>query len=162
MVNPSIKTHTVDMNPKKRIALIAHDYRKDDLLDWVSQHREKLEKHELFGTGTTGGLIADKLGLEIHRFMSGPLGGDLQIGAAIAENKIDMLIFFWDPIQPQPHDVDIKALLRIAVVYNVPMACDRSSADFMISSPLLEGTYGRYVVDYSQRLKELSAINLGE
>src|SRR5690625_1077624 len=162
MVNPSIKTHTVDMNPKKRIALIAHDYRKDDLLDWVSQHREKLEKHELFGTGTTGGLIADKLGLEIHRFMSGPLGGDLQIGAAIAENKIDMLIFFRDPIQPQPHDVDIKALLRIAVVYNVPMACDRSSADFMISSPLLEGTYGRYVVDYSQRLKELSAINLGE
>src|SRR5690625_7280021 len=103
MVNPSIKAHTVDMNPKKRIALIAHDYRKDDLLDWVSQHREKLEKHELFGTGTTGGLIADKLGLEIHRFMSGPLGGDLQIGAAVAGNTRDKMVLLWCPRQSRPH-----------------------------------------------------------
>jgi len=154
--NPSIVDHTLTMNEQKNIALIAHDYRKEDLLDWAEYNKDILENHRLFGTGTTGGLIAEKIGLDVHRFMSGPLGGDLQIGAAIAENKIDMMIFFWDPLQAQPHDVDVKALLRIAVVYNVPVACNRSSADFMITSTLLEEPYKRFLVDYGKRLKELS------
>lgn len=153
---PSIVDHTLTMGERKNIALVAHDYRKEDLIDWAEYNKDILEKHQLFGTGTTGGLIADKIGLDVHAFMSGPLGGDLQIGAAIAENKIDMLIFFWDPLQAQPHDVDVKALLRIAVVYNIPVACNRSSADFMISSSLLEKPYKRFLVDYGKRLKELS------
>jgi len=156
--DPSIVGHTLTMKPKKRIALVAHDYRKEDLLDWTEFNKDKLKNHELFGTGTTGGLIAEKLGLKVHRFMSGPLGGDLQIGAAIAETKIDILIFFWDPLQPQPHDVDVKALLRIAVVYNIPVACDRSSADFIISSTLLEEPYKRFLVDYGKRLKQLNQV----
>ncbi|MEX0769885.1 MAG: methylglyoxal synthase [Balneolaceae bacterium] len=154
--DPSIVGHTVTMESKKRIALVAHDYRKEDLLDWAEYNKDILKVHELFGTGTTGGLIADKLGLDVHRFMSGPLGGDLQIGAAIAETKIDIMIFFWDPLQPQPHDVDVKALLRIAVVYNIPVACDRSSADFIISSTLLDKPYKRFLVDYGARLNELN------
>ncbi len=154
--DPSIVDHTLTMGKKKKIALVAHDYRKENLLDWAEYNKDILGKHHLFDTGTTGGLIADKLGLKIHTYMSGPLGGDLQIGAAIAENKIDMLIFFWDPLQAQPHDVDVKALLRIAVVYNIPVACDRSSADFMITSSLLDESYKRFQVDYGKRLKELS------
>jgi methylglyoxal synthase len=122
---------------RKNIALIAHDNQKQDMLDWARFNRGTLAKHELFATGTTGALIADELGLDIHRFLSGPLGGDQQIGAAIAEGRIDFVIFFWDPLEPHPHDVDVKALLRIAVVYNVPMACNRATADFVLSSPLL-------------------------
>ena len=105
----------------------------------------------MFGTGTTGKLISDEVGLEVHRFKSGPLGGDLQIGASIVEENIDMMIFFWDPLQAQPHDVDVKALLRIGVLYNIPMACNRSSADFMISSQLMGKPYSRFLVDYSER-----------
>lgn len=142
------------MGKKKRIGLIAHDFRKLDLLDWAEFNSDILKEHELFGTGTTGGLIADKLGLPVYRFKSGPLGGDLQIGAAIAEGKLDLLIFFWDPLQAQPHDVDVKALLRMAIVYNIPLACDRSSADFLITSPLMDEEYERYLVDYGKRLKE--------
>ena len=152
--HPSIASHSSTMAEKKRIGLIAHDYRKMDLIDWAEYNRDILMQHDLYGTGTTGGLIADKLGLPVHRFMSGPLGGDLQIGAAIAEGKLDILIFFWDPLQAQPHDVDVKALLRMAIVYNIPLACDRSSADFLITSPLMEETYERYLVDYGKRLKE--------
>jgi methylglyoxal synthase len=122
---------------RKNIALIAHDNQKQDMLDWARFNRGTLAKHELFATGTTGALIADELGLDIHRFLSGPLGGDQQIGAAIAEGRIDFVIFFWDPLEPHPHDVDVKALLRIAVVYNVPMACNRATADYVLSSPLL-------------------------
>ena len=122
---------------RKNIALIAHDNQKQDMLDWARFNRGTLAKHELFATGTTGALIADELDLDIHRFLSGPLGGDQQIGAAIAEGRIDFVIFFWDPLEPHPHDVDVKALLRIAVVYNVPMACNRATADFVLSSPLL-------------------------
>lgn len=126
---------------RKRIALIAHDNRKPDLLEWARYNRGTLTRHELHATGTTGGLLADELGLEVNRFLSGPLGGDQQVGAAIAEGRIDFVVFFWDPLEPQPHDVDVKALLRIAVVYNVPIACNRSTADFVLSSPLMDEDY---------------------
>jgi methylglyoxal synthase len=126
-----------------RIALIAHDNRKPDMVEWARYNRDTLAEHELWATGTTGGLIADQLGLEVHRFLSGPLGGDQQVGAAIAEGRLDLVIFFWDPLEPHPHDVDVKALLRIAVVYNVPMACNRSTADFILSSPLMHEEYTR-------------------
>lgn len=141
------------MRQRKRIALIAHDHRKADLLDWATYNRDELEKHELFGTGTTGAMIANELDLDVERFKSGPLGGDQQIGARISEGGIDLVIFFWDPMQPQPHDVDVKALLRIATVYNIPMATNRSSADFMISSPLMNEPYERTLVDYSERIR---------
>lgn len=150
-VDPSIADHTVVMQPRKRIALVAHDYRKKDLIDWAESNKAILKHHDLFGTGTTGGMIQKQTGLSIQQFKSGPVGGDLQIGAAIAESKIDILIFFWDPLQAQPHDVDVKALLRIAVVYNIPVACSRSSADFMITSELFSSSYKRYVVDYTAR-----------
>ena len=154
--HPSIASSTSEMTSKKRIALVAHDYRKRDLIDWAEYNKDILKEHQLFGTGTTGGLIADKLDIPVQRFMSGPLGGDQQIGAAIAEGKLDILIFFWDPLQAQPHDVDVKALLRIAIVYNIPLACNRASADFLISSELLDKSYERYLVDYGARLKSLS------
>ena len=121
----------------KRIALIAHDNLKQDMLDWARFNRGTLAKHELSATGTTGKLLVDELGLDVHLFLSGPLGGDQQIGAAIAEGRIDFVIFFWDPLEPHPHDVDVKALLRVAVVYNVPLACNRATADYILSSPLL-------------------------
>jgi methylglyoxal synthase len=126
--------------PRRKIALIAHDNLKQDLLDWARFNRGTLSKHDLLATGTTGTLIADELDLPVHRFLSGPLGGDQQIGAAIAEGRVDLVIFFWDPLEPHPHDVDVKALLRIAVVYNVPMACNRATADYILSSPLLAAT----------------------
>ncbi len=153
-IDPSIASHTLRMGIKKKIGLVAHDHRKSDMLDWAYYNRDILMSHELYGTGTTGGLLSEKLGLPIHRFLSGPLGGDQQLGAAIAEGRLDLLIFFWDPLQAQPHDVDVKALLRIAIVYNIPMACSRSSADFMISSYLMDKPYDRYVVDYGKRLRE--------
>jgi len=143
------------ISARKHIALIAHDSRKADLLDWVDFNREKLTQHKLYGTGTTGGLIADKLGLDIHRFKSGPLGGDQQIGGAIADGQINMMIFFWDPLEPQSHDVDVKALQRIAVLYNIPIATNRSSADFLISSDLFNEPYDRYMVDYGKRLAKM-------
>ncbi|MBO6536322.1 MAG: methylglyoxal synthase [Balneolaceae bacterium] len=142
------------MRPKKNIALIAHDHRKMDLLDWAEYNKEKLSGHNLFGTGTTGSLAAQRLGQSVFTFKSGPLGGDLQIGSAIIDNEIDIMIFFWDPLQAQPHDVDVKALLRISVVYNIPIACNRSSADFLISSPLMETPYDRFIVDYSRRFNK--------
>lgn len=154
--HPSIASGTAKMNEKKRIALVAHDYRKPDLIDWADYNRDILKEHKLFGTGTTGKLISEKLDLPVHRYMSGPLGGDQQLGAAIAAGELDILIFFWDPLQAQPHDVDVKALLRIAIVYNIPLACSRSSADFLISSELLDKPYERYLVDYGERLKSLS------
>ena len=128
---------------RKRIALVAHDNLKADLLEWAKFNRGTLAKHELHATGTTGALLAEELDLEVHRFLSGPLGGDQQIGAAIAEGRIDFVIFFWDPLEPHPHDVDVKALLRIAVVYNAPIACNRATADFVLSSPLMDYEYSR-------------------
>ncbi|MEN6310724.1 MAG: methylglyoxal synthase [Acidobacteriota bacterium] len=142
---------------RKHIALIAHDNKKRDLLEWAKFNRGSLAGHELFATGTTGALIEKELGLEIHRLQSGPLGGDQQIGARIADGEIDFMIFFWDPLQPMPHDTDVKALLRIAVVWNIPVACDRATADFIISSPLMSEEYVRIVPvydDYRERLKE--------
>jgi methylglyoxal synthase len=122
----------------KRVALIAHDHRKEDMLEWATFNRGTLSRHELYATGTTGALLVRELGLEVTLFLSGPLGGDQQVGAAIAEGRIDVVVFFWDPLEPQPHDVDVKALLRIAVVYNVPIACNRATADFLLSSPLMD------------------------
>ena len=140
-----MKTTSIRMGRRKRIALIAHDNRKAELLEWARFNRGTLSRHELFATGTTGGLLATELGLSITRFLSGPLGGDQQVGAGLAEGRIDFVIFFWDPLEPQPHDVDVKALLRIAVVYNTPIACNRATADFVLSSPLMEEEYERLV-----------------
>jgi methylglyoxal synthase len=126
---------------RKRIALIAHDNRKPDLVEWARFNRGTLARHELYATGTTGALVARELELTVNRFLSGPLGGDQQVGAAIAEGRIDFVVFFWDPLEPQPHDVDVKSLLRITVVYNIPIACNRSTADFLLSSPLMNEEY---------------------
>jgi methylglyoxal synthase len=144
----------IPMKEMKRIVLIAHDNLKKELLEWARWNKELLAHHELYGTGTTGGIIANELGLDVHRFKSGPLGGDQQVGSKISDGEIDMMIFFWDPMSAQPHDVDVKALLRLAVVYNIPVACNRSSADFMISSPLLQKEYIRKIDDYAAVLIE--------
>jgi methylglyoxal synthase len=138
----------IAMRPDKKIALVAHDNKKRDLLEWAKFNRDLLAHHIIYATGTTGVVLEQELGLNVHRLQSGPLGGDQQIGAKIVENEIDFLIFFWDPLEPMPHDPDVKALLRMAVVWNIPIACNRSSADFMISSPLMDGEYDRLVADY--------------
>jgi methylglyoxal synthase len=137
---------TVAMPRRKAIALVAHDNKKADLLEWARYNRGSLEQHDLYGTGTTGKMISEALGeLKVKLLLSGPLGGDQQIGAMIAGGELDALIFFWDPLEPQPHDPDVKALLRIAVLYNIPTACNRASADFVISSPLILEEYERIV-----------------
>jgi methylglyoxal synthase len=138
----------IESPAKKRIALVAHDNMKDEMLEWAAHHRTELGNHVLVGTGTTGRLVQEHTGLEVERLRSGPLGGDQQMGARIAEGKIDVLMFFWDPLEPQPHDPDIKALLRIAAVWNIPVACNRASADFIISSPLISQVYQRRVPEY--------------
>ncbi len=135
----------MSVGPHKTIALVAHDNMKDELLEWVGRHRDELSRHTLIGTGTTGGLVQEKIGLPVERLRSGPLGGDQQIGARISEGEVDVLLFFWDPLEPQPHDPDIKALLRIAVVWNIPVACNRASADFIMSSPHMDLDYVRRV-----------------
>lgn len=138
------------MDPNKKIALVAHDNKKRDLVEWSKFNRDLLAHHKVYATGTTGTLLEKELGFKVHRLESGPLGGDQQIGSKIVDGEIDFLIFFWDPLEPQPHDPDVKALLRMAVVWNIPIACDRSSADFIISSPLMDSTYERLVPDYSE------------
>lgn len=147
------------MEKKKKIALVAHDNRKQDLIEWVEFNALRLREHQIVCTGTTGRLIEQQLRstlsdeqfgeFEVLKLKSGPLGGDQQLGALIVEGEIDLMIFFWDPMQPQPHDVDVKALLRITVLYNIPTACNRSTADFLISSPLFSESYQRRVKDYS-------------
>lgn len=134
---------------RQRLALIAHDNKKHELLEWARFNRDQLAEHELFATGTTGRLLAEELGVQVECFQSGPLGGDQQIGARIAEGSIDCLVFFWDPLAPQPHDPDVKALLRIAVVWNVPVACNRATADYLISSPLMQAEYERLKPNYA-------------
>ena len=133
---------------QKKIALVAHDHKKQDLVEWARFNRGILAQHEIYATGTTGTLLEQELGITINKLQSGPLGGDQQIGAKIAEGEIDFLLFFWDPLEPQPHDPDVKALLRIAVVWNIPVACNRASADFMISSSLMTGEYERLPPNY--------------
>jgi len=141
--------HTVlTMDGEKTIAIVAHDNKKQDLLAWAKYNRDALNCHSLVATGTTGNLLQTELDIPVRRLQSGPLGGDQQIGAKISEGEIDVLIFFWDPLEPHPHDPDVKALLRIAVVWNIPIACNRASADFLISSSLMPTQYERLVPDY--------------
>jgi methylglyoxal synthase len=143
----------MSLKAKQNIALVAHDKKKHDLLEWTRYNKALLAQHEIYATGTTGRLIEQELGLKVHRLQSGPLGGDQQIGAKIAEGEIDMLIFFWDPLESQPHETDVKALLRIAAVWNIPVACNRATADFIISSPLMTNTYERFMPDYESYLE---------
>ena len=138
----------VGMEPDKKIALVAHDNKKHDLVEWAKFNRVLLAHHKVYATGTTGTILEQELGIPINKLQSGPLGGDQQIGAKIADGEIDFMIFFWDPLEPVPHDPDVKALLRMAVVWNIPIACNRSSADFMISSHLMDEAYDRLVPDY--------------
>jgi methylglyoxal synthase len=143
------------LNARKRIALVAHDNKKKELIEWAFYNKATLTRHELFGTGTTGKLLEDALDVPVKRLLSGPLGGDQQIGSMIAEGKIDVLVFFWDPMEAQPHDTDIKALLRLGVTWNIPIACDRASADFMLTSPLMVQEYEIILPDYSGYLNRL-------
>ena len=134
---------------KRRICLVAHDNKKSDLLEWAKFNRGTLARHELYATGTTGSLMERELELDVNKLQSGPLGGDQQVGAMISQQQIDVLIFFWDPLQPQPHDPDVKALLRMTVVWNLPVACNRSTADFLIASPLMSESYEPRLPDHS-------------
>ena len=145
---------TTLMKKIKRIALVAHDSRKKDLLEWVRKNEEKLKHHEFCGTGTTASMISENTNLKVDGFLSGPLGGDMQIGSRIVENKIDMMIFFWDPLTAQPHDPDVKALLRIAVLYDIPTASNIATADFLLKSQLMDEPYERVIIDYSTRIKK--------
>lgn len=137
------------MPKQKRIALVAHDNKKEDLLEWVLFNEGSLSEHILYATGTTGSLIEKETNLKVHKLQSGPLGGDLQIGSMITERQLDILFFFWDPLEAQPHDPDVKALLRVAMVWNIPVACNRSTADFLISSPLFKNEYEQIIPDYT-------------
>lgn len=150
-----MRSMTIAMGSRKRIALVAHDNRKRDLLEWARFNRELLVRHELCATGTTGSLLEEALEVPVLKLESGPMGGDLQIGARVAEGTLDFLIFFWDPLEAQPHDPDIKALLRIAAVWNIPVACNRATADFAISSSLMDRPYERIVPDYDAYRKRL-------
>lgn len=144
-----MKPDAIPIASRKRIALVAHDNKKKDLQEWAQYNRDLLVQHELCATGTTGTLLELALDTKIEKLRSGPLGGDQQIGAKIAEGDIDFILFFWDPLEPQPHDPDVKALLRLAVVWNIPVACNRATADFMISSPLMSNSYERILPDFA-------------
>jgi methylglyoxal synthase len=147
---------TIEMRRSKKIALVAHDNKKQELFEWTKCNCKVLAEHSLYATGTTGQLLKSRLGLNVTHLESGPLGGDQQIGSRISEGQIDFVIFFSDPLEPQAHDADVKALLRIAVVWNIPVACNRASADFIISSPLMSTAYERLVPDYSKYRSRLA------
>lgn len=151
---------TTTMGEQKTIAIVAHDNKKQDLLAWAKFNRVALAGHHLIATGTTGKLLSTELDLPVTKLQSGPLGGDQQIGAKISEGEIDVLIFFWDPLEPHPHDPDVKALLRIAVVWNIPIACNRASADFLISSSLMPTEYQRLVPDYEGHRNRLIRLDV--
>lgn len=155
-----MKYRSMKMAEKKSVAIVAHDNKKQDLLAWAKFNREALAGHTLIATGTTGTLLHQELDLPVERVQSGPLGGDQQIGAKISEGDIDILIFFWDPLEPHPHDPDVKALLRIAVVWNIPIACNRASADFLISSSLMPKEYQRLVPDYEGHRTRLERLDV--
>lgn len=148
-----MRHNQIKMNKRKTIALIAHDNMKQEMLEWVKFNKHLLSEHDLYATGATGTVLTKEVGLQISTLQRGPLGGDQQIGARITEGKIEFLIFFWDPLEPHPHDPDVRALLRIAVLWNIPVACNRSSADFMISSPLMSEEYDRLVIDPAGRVR---------
>jgi methylglyoxal synthase len=157
-----METSIILIKQKKRIALVAHDNKKRDLMEWARFNKVLLSHHELYATGTTGRLLEQAIGVHVNKLQSGPLGGDQQVGAMIAEGALDFMIFFWDPLSPQPHDTDVKALLRIAVVWNLPVACNRATADFMISSTCMVGEYERIVPDYDEyRQRALEAVAVG-
>ncbi len=155
-----MEVKTITMDGQKTVAIVAHDNKKSDLLAWAKFNRQSLAGHCLIATGTTGKLLSTELGLSVTCLQSGPLGGDQQIGAKISEGEIDVLIFFWDPLEPHPHDPDVKALLRIAVVWNIPIACNRASADFLISSSLMPAEYERLVPDYGGHLNRLVGLDV--
>jgi methylglyoxal synthase len=145
-------TTTKILGKRKRIALVAHDHKKPDLMEWALYNKKVLAKHELFATGTTGKLMEEALDRPVKKLLSGPLGGDQQIGSMIAQGEIDIMIFFWDPMEAQPHDSDVKALLRLCVAWNIPMACDRSTADFLMTSPFMNEEYETTIPDYTKYL----------
>jgi methylglyoxal synthase len=147
----------VSLPARKSIALVAHDNKKQDLVAWCRKHKGELLKHELYATGTTGMMVEKEVGLSIHKLISGPLGGDQQVGALITEGKINVLMFFWDPFEPLPHDPDVKALLRIAAVWNIPIASNQISADFLIESPLFNSAIERAIPDYKSYLAKRAA-----
>src|SRR5450432_887126 len=140
---------TRTLNSRKHIALVAHDNKKAELIEWAFYNKATLTKHKLYATGTTGSMVEKALDQPVTKFMSGPLGGDQQVGARIAEGKLDVLIFFWDPMESQPHDPDVKALLRVAATWNIPVACNRATADFLLTSPLMHQEYEAILPDYS-------------
>jgi methylglyoxal synthase len=140
---------TRTLNTQKNIALVAHDNKKSELIEWAFYNKTTLAKHILYATGTTGRMLETALGQPITKFLSGPLGGDQQVGAKIAEGKLDVLIFFWDPMESQPHDPDVKALLRVSATWNIPVACNRATADFLLTSPLMHQEYEAILTDYS-------------
>ncbi|WP_212000952.1 methylglyoxal synthase [Chitinophaga sp. HK235] len=144
---------TKTLKARKRIALIAHDHKKAELIEWATYNKTVLSRHELYATGTTGKLIEEALDVSVRKLLSGPLGGDQQIGALVAEGALDVIIFFWDPMEALPHDPDIKALLRLGVVWNIPVACNRASADFLLTSPLMHQDYEVILPDYSQYMQ---------
>ena len=145
-------SHIKKLGARKRIALIAHDNKKPDLIEWAIFNKAMLANHELSATGTTGKLVEEALDRHIIKYLSGPLGGDQQIGSKIAEGEIDILIFFWDPMEAQPHDSDVKALLRLGIAWNIPMACDRSTADFLMTSPFMHEVYDATLPNYTDYL----------
>ncbi len=156
LVSPDDQPELPKGDGRKRIALVAHDHEKKDLLEWALYNKALLLEHHLYATGTTGRLLSETLDTPVTCLQSGPLGGDQQIGALIADGVLDLLIFFWDPLEPQPHDPDVKALIRIAVVWNIPVACDRATADYVISSPLMTGPYERQLPDFAVHLQRLT------